>query len=134
MTGPRGFTLIEVIVVMAIIAISVGLAGPRIGAGISRLELNQATQIVRTAVRLARIEAQRTDKEQYVVLDQTREVVSLVNSDLIVSHQDSLPRSVSFVLDSPEQEATLHVSPAGIVRGGLVRLRGRSGEVEVSFR
>ena len=71
MNHDKGFTLIEIVIVMVIISIAVAMAAPTIGAGIGRLELNQATQSVRRYIKLARIQAQRTDKEQYVILDRS---------------------------------------------------------------
>src|SRR3954462_9046047 len=62
MTGKRGFTLIEVVIVVAIMAISLGLAGPRIGAGLGRLELNTSAQTVRRFVKMARLQAERSER------------------------------------------------------------------------
>ena len=131
MNGRRGFSLIEIVVVLAIIAISLSLAGPRIGAGLGRIELNQAAQTVRSYIKLARLQAQRSDREQYVVLDQQRHSVALVGPEMKVTREETLPKSVQFVLQPEVQAAALYVAPSGILRGGPVRLRGRIGEIEV---
>src|SRR4051812_25954950 len=88
MTGRRGFTLIEVVIVMAIIAITLGLTGPRIGAGFGRLNLDQSAQTVRRMVKLARLEAERSERVQYVILTRKTRSVALINSDLAVLHQE----------------------------------------------
>jgi len=130
----RGFTLIEVVIVMAIIAISLSMAGPRIGAGLGRLELNQAAQTVRGFIKLARVQAHRSDRPHYVVLDRQRRLVSILDSDLKVFRDGVLPQSVEIILDSDSHIASLFVAPSGILRGNPVKLRGRTAEVEVALR
>ena len=116
---------------MAIIALALSLAGPRIGAGIGRLELQQAERIVRTFVKQAKLEAQRTDQGYYVVLDQDRHSVVLVDSSLKVQRQETMPSSVRFVFDPPAPVNALYVVPSGLVRGLPVKLQGRTTQIEV---
>ena len=54
MSQARGLSLAEVMIVMAIIALSVGLVGPRNGAGMTRIEVYQAEQTIRSFVEMAR--------------------------------------------------------------------------------
>ena len=54
MNRARGLSLVEVMIVMTIIALSVGLVGPRIGAGMTRIEIYQAEQTIRSFVEMAR--------------------------------------------------------------------------------
>jgi prepilin-type N-terminal cleavage/methylation domain-containing protein len=129
MTCRRGFTLIEVVVVMVIIAIAVGLVGPRIGAGLSRLEMNNAAQTSRGFIRLARLRAQRTERSQYVVFDKNRRTVSLVSDELKMVREQEFTTSVDIVFEGDTSNTALYVLPSGIVRGPAVRLRGQSGEV-----
>jgi len=134
MTGRRGFTLIEVVIVMVIIAISIGLAGPRIGAGLGRLDLADSAAKVRALIKIARLQAERTDRQQYVVLDKMRRSVSLVNADLKIVRNEPLPSTVEIVLDGDLPTAALYVNPSGIIRGSPIRLHGRSGDVEVGLQ
>ena len=131
MTGRRGFSLIEVVIVMAVIALALSLAGPRIGAGIGRLELERADRTVQSFVKLAKLEAQRTDQGHYVVLNQERQSVVLLSSDLKIIREEKLPSSVRIVLEPPATAASIYVVPSGIVRGQPVRLRRNALEIEV---
>jgi prepilin-type N-terminal cleavage/methylation domain-containing protein len=132
--GRRGFSLIEVVIVLAIIGISLSLAGPRIGAGLGRIELNQAAQTVRTYIKLARLQARRSDREQYLVLNRKKRSVALVGPDMQVAREEALPSSVEFILQPEAQATALHVAPSGILRGAPIRLKGRTGEIEVSLQ
>ena len=134
MNGRRGFTLIEVVIVMAIIGISLGMAAPRIGAGSGRIELNQAAQTIRTYIKLGRLRAQRTDRNQYIVLDKERRSVELVGPEMTVIRSDTLPRSVEFILQPDVAVEAVYVAPSGILRGDSVRLRGRTGEIEIALQ
>ena len=68
----EGFSLIEVVVVMAVIALALTLVGPRIGAGIGRLELQQAGAVCSNFVKIGRAQAQRADRQHFVVIDSER--------------------------------------------------------------
>lgn len=119
---------------MAIIALTLTLAGPRIGAGIGRLELDRATQSIRGLVKLGQVQAQRTDREHYVVLDRRRDRITLLNSEMQPLREEQLPSSVHLMLDSDLDLVSIFIAPSGIVRGDPVRLSGRTGEIEVTFQ
>lgn len=135
MTGRnKGFSLIEVVIVMALIALALTLAGPRIGAGFGRLELEQAAQSIRSVIRLGRVHAQRSDREHYVVVDRKREVITLLGPEMQSLREQKLPSSVDIVLDASLDIATIFIAPSGIIRGESIRLRGRSGELAIALQ
>ena len=132
MIGRRnGFSLIEVVVVMAVIALALTLVGPRIGAGMGRLELEQAAQSVRSFVKLGRAQAQRADRQHFVVINSQEDSIVLLDADMQPVRRENIPSSVHFV-DS--ELVTVAIAPSGIVRGGPIRLRGRTGDLEVSLQ
>ena len=133
-TGRRkGFSLIEVVVVMAVIALALTLAGPRIGAGFGRLELEQAAQSVRSVVKLGRSQAQRADRQHFVVIDTRQDSIVLLDPDMRPIRRAVIPSSVH-VVDSDSELLSFSIAPSGVVRGGPIRLRGRTGDLEVSFQ
>src|SRR5438270_1273660 len=90
-TSVKGFSLIELVVVMALIALTLTLAGPRIGAGLGRLELERTAQTIRGVVKMGRIQAERKDREYYVVIDRKQDSVRLLDPDMKVVRQEQLP-------------------------------------------
>jgi general secretion pathway protein H len=129
----KGFSLIEVVIVVALIALALTLAGPRIGAGFGRLELERSAQSIRNFIKLARIQAQRTDREHYVILDRKRDVIALLNPEMRLLRQEELPSSVEIILESDRDAASIFIAPSGIVRGEPIRLQGRAGQTEIRF-
>jgi hypothetical protein len=120
---------------MAVIALALTLAGPRIGAGMGRLELEQAAQSVRSFVKLGRSQAQRTDRQHFVVIDTRQESMVLLDADMRPIRRADIPSSVHIVhSDSDSEFLSFAIAPSGIIRGGPIRLRGRTGDLEVSFQ
>ena len=119
---------------MAIIGITLGLAGPRIGAGLGTIELRQAEQTVKSGVQLAKRRAQRVDADCFVVFDNVRRAVDVLGPDMKIVRDDRLPSSVQFVLQPPAQSIAIQVAPSGIVSGDSIEIRGRNSETQVSLR
>ena len=133
-TGVKGFSLIEVVVVMALIALTLTLAGPRIGAGLGRLELEQTAQSIRGFVRAGRVQAQRADREYHVVVDRKRDLMTLFDEQMKIVREEQLPSSVQIVFESPTDVAHIAISPSGILRSRPIWLRSRSGELKVELQ
>ena len=134
MNKSRGLSLVEVMIVMTIIALSVGLVGPRIGAGMTRIEVYQAEETIRSLVQMARSRAQRTNLAHFVVLDRQETNVLLVGPDMSVLRERELPSSVELVVAGETGIDSIYVPPSGLVRGEVVRLRSRFGVSEVNLQ
>jgi prepilin-type N-terminal cleavage/methylation domain-containing protein len=130
----KGFSLIEIVVVMSLIALTLTLVGPRIGAGIGRLELDEAEQAIRGFVKSAGVQAERSDRAYYVVIDRKKKSMTLLDPEMKSLRTKELPSSVEVSLESDSDFTTISVAPSGIVRSGLIRLRGRSGDLKVNLQ
>jgi len=80
------------------------------------------------------VQAQRTDREHYVVIDRKRDVITLLDPEMRPLRQEELPSSVQIMLDSSLDLASIAIAPSGIVRGEPIRLRGRSGDLEITLQ
>ena len=134
MNRARGLSLVEVMIVMTIIALSVGLVGPRIGAGMTRIEIYQAEQTIRSFVEMARSRAQRSNLAHFVVLNRRGPRVTLVGPDMNIIRERELPSSVELVADSEAGIESIYVPPSGLLRGQVIQLRSRFGPFEVTFQ
>jgi prepilin-type N-terminal cleavage/methylation domain-containing protein len=130
----RGFSLIEVVVVTALIGLAVTLAGPRIGAGMGRLELQQAAQSVRSLIKIGRVQAERTDREHYIVIDPEQDSMTLLNPEMKTIRREELPASVHFVRPFNSTVVSIFIAPSGFARGEPVRLQGRTGDLVVAVQ
>jgi prepilin-type N-terminal cleavage/methylation domain-containing protein len=130
----KGFTLIEVIVVMALIALTLTLVGPRIGAGIGRLELDETAQAIRGFVKNGAVQAERTDRVHYVVINRPKKLMTLLDPDMKVLRQKELASSVEIILAGGTDVATISVFPSGIVRSEPIRVHGRVGDIQVNLQ
>ena len=78
----KGITLLELIIVMAIIAIGAALTTPNIGGWLTSLRLRSATRDVASILRVAQIKAVSTNTQYQVVFD-------TANDDYIMQYQDT---------------------------------------------
>ena len=134
MPNARGLSLIEVMIVMTILALSAGLIGPRIGAGFTRLEVNQTEEILKNFVQIARLQAQRADRGHFVVADRDGHRVLLLDPDMEILRERGLPSGVDFVPEGNGGIESIYVPPSGLLRAQTLRLRSRLGDFEVILR
>ena len=134
MPNARGLSLIEVMIVMTILALSAGLVGPRIGAGLTRLEVSQAEETLRSFVQIARLQAQRADQGHFVVADRIGHRVLLLDPGMQILRERGLPSGVDFVAEANGGVESIYIPPSGLLRAQTLRLRSRLGDSEVILR
>jgi general secretion pathway protein H len=66
---PRGVTLLELLIVMALMAILAGVVMPMFGGGVSTTELRSSARQIAAGLRSARSEALAQRRETFLVLD-----------------------------------------------------------------
>jgi general secretion pathway protein H len=69
MRTARGVTLLEMLIVLAIMGLVAALVMPMFGPGVSTTELKSSARQLASALRLARSEAMATRQETFVTLD-----------------------------------------------------------------
>ena len=100
----------------------------------TRIEVYQAEQTIRSFVEMARSRAQRSNLAHFVVLNRRGPTVTLVGPDMNILRERKLPSSVELVVDSEEGIESIDVPPSGLLRGQFIQLRSRFGPSEVTFQ
>ncbi len=106
----RGFTLLELIVVLSIVAIAVSLVLPSIGSGIRHWRLRGAVREVATLLKFARNQSVVSTKPLHVILDRSRSLYWLDNADASV---------LAHAVRSDQRKIRLYALPDGIRFGDV---------------
>ena len=115
-----GFTLVELLVVMTVMAAVAALATPMLDRVAPRLELRAAAQDLGTALRAARSAALRDNRETVVLIDVERRLFRTGSAG-----------PASFLPD--EARGRVRFYPDGTSTGGEVRLRRGSADYTVGI-
>ena len=91
-----GFTLLELLIVMAVLGVLTAVAYPSIGRGMGTLRLRTASREIAAAIRLARSKALREQQAYYLQFDLRKGQVGLSSEDLKYQRSFSLPEGVVF--------------------------------------
>lgn len=132
-----GVTLLEMLVVLAIMALVAALVVPTLGSGVSSAELKGAARQVAAGLRLARSEAVATRRETSLVLDLERRAFH-VDRD---AREHALPRDVELKLFTAQSDlvsdrvGAIRFYPDGGSNGGRVTIASgeRKYEVDVDW-
>ena len=133
----RGFTMIELLVVLAIIAIASALIIPMFGKGVSTTELKSAARQLAAGLRLARSEAVSQRRETFLVLDLAGRRFK-VDRD---PQEHALPRGVELKLFTAQKDlvdekvGSIRFYPDGGSNGGRITVGSgeRKYEVDVDW-
>ncbi len=137
----RGFTLLELIIILVIAGITLGYIGPRLYTGISSSSMDKAARDILMIIQFARSSAVTQHKPYYVRFDIDNASVALypkpessgVIPDMV--KEKELPKGVVFKnIKSPYQSARqqgqvdILVTPEGVIEQGVIYLEGGFGK------
>jgi general secretion pathway protein H len=131
----RGLTLLEILVVLALMAIIASIAIPVFSGGVSNTELRSAAREVAAGLRYARSEALAGKRETVVVYDLERRVFR-VDLD---PREHSLPRGIDMKLYgalsdiSNEHVGAIRFFPDGGSNGGRVTVAAGERKFDVDI-
>jgi general secretion pathway protein H len=134
--GQRGFTLVELLVVLVIAALAMALVGTSISRSISGAEMRTAARKVAASLRYTRTHAILTKSEQVFLVDTEKHSFQAADRQ-----QESLPKGMNVELNTARSELTSETAggirfyPDGGSTGGNVRLEanGRVYQVNVAW-
>jgi general secretion pathway protein H len=132
-----GFTLIEIVAVLMVLAIVAGLVGARMGARSGSESLQATAYEFASRCRAARAKAIRRGSDQTVVIDLANRVVSAGEE----ASPLSIPATITILTDTSSSEqrsksvAGIRFHPNGSSTGGIVRLEAgrRAYEIRVNW-
>lgn len=132
----RGFTLIELIIVMFIIALGAGLVGIFIHGGSGKLELKTFTKNMSATLRYARSRAIAEKKVySFIILENKRAYglyAGLPHSEdieeAVTVAYETIPESLQVMSDSHENYFRINFYPKGNSSGGKIRISNQKGK------
>lgn len=125
MNRSRGFTLIEILVVLLIAGLMYALVPPMFGAGMAGTELKKAARQVAAGLRQTRGEAIKQHKETVMTLDVDGRTFKIDAAERVYQ----LPKRVDLKVftaqsEVEEKQAAIRFYPDGSSTGGRVTLAG----------
>ncbi len=137
----RGFTLLELIIIIVIVGITLGYIGPRLYTGISSSSMDKATRDIMTILQFARSSAVTQHKPFYVRFDIDNASFGLYpkpqSSGMIpeLLKENNLPKGIVFKnIKSPYQipkqqgQVDILVTPEGVIEQGVIYIEGGFGK------
>lgn len=119
-----GFTLLELMLVLAIAALVLGIALPLMSSALPGVQLNGSARELAATLRYARSRAMATDTEVVVHLDLDQREVGLTGSTKTIH----IPQGLEITLDTAQSELTgdrsgaIRFYPQGSSTGGRITL------------
>jgi len=131
--GERGVTLLELLVVVAIIGLIVGISMPSVAAGLDAVRMVSATDSVASFLNSAVNRAQRRQEPVELIVDFKGNQFSAYSNDPSYSRELKLPEGVSIDSVTPGEEneqrepRRILILPGGSVPGIGIQLSSQRG-------
>ena len=119
--GARGFTLIELIVTLLVIAVAIGLVAPAIGRSTETVRARAEVAGFSATLRHAREQAITTRQEHKVLVSLSDRQVTVVAGEDEVRWTRAFPARLTIQPATPSSLA-IHFHPQGTSSGGDLRL------------
>jgi prepilin-type N-terminal cleavage/methylation domain-containing protein len=117
----RGFTLLELIITLLVVAVAVGLVAPAIGRSTEALRARAEVAGFSATFRHAREQAITTRQQYTVVVNPTSHMLTVTNSDDEVRWTRALSARVA-IESEPPGALTVRFEPQGTSSGGEFRV------------
>jgi len=135
----RGFTLLEIVLVMAIIALASVLAAAAMTGGFKGMQLKASAKEIASNLRYTRTQAIATGQPQRFVLDPAKHAWQAPNA-----HHGSIPDKVGIEFTgarealangAPSSQGAIEFFPDGAATGGRIRLTagGAAWNIDVAW-
>ena len=132
-TRQRGVTLLEILIVLALMALLAGIALPMLGSGVSTTELRGSARQLAAGLRSARSEALAQRRETFLLLDVAGKRFK-VDQD---PREHKLPAGVELKLFTAQNDlvdgttGAIRFFPDGGSNGGRITVAARTRKFEV---
>jgi general secretion pathway protein H len=127
----RGFTLLELVVTLLILALAIGLAGPMIGRSTQSIKARAEVARFSALLRHTREQAITSRQPHSLVIDPAGHRISIVAGEDEVRETRALPEALAVEADPPPA-LSVRFEPQGVSSGGNFRLT--SGSIRYRVR
>jgi len=133
-TRRKGFSLIELLLVLFIIGLAVALTAPAINTGLNRLKVKGAAKYLATTLKYARNQAISEKTRYYVRVNPLANKVTLMHDDTKVEKElkvsEDIVKIVQVIGDKkiePSESITIVFYPRGNSSGGILEIWDQKG-------
>lgn len=119
-----GVTLIEMLIVMAIIGLIAGISFPSVSAGLESIQLRSAADSIASFLIAAQLRADRRQQAMEVVITPAESTLTLYSSEAGYTRKLALENGIKIVGDQPTQFLLLPGGTAPAVAIDLFNKRG----------
>lgn len=132
----RGYTLLELLVVLVIATLLLGLVVPRFFAALPGVELKTSVQQIAALLRQARSQAIAENREVIVVYDPEQRGIRLQDSSRLLRWSESVQMNwqPGGRMLFEEQEKGISFFPDGSSSGGVAGLKTKSQQYQITIQ